>query len=499
MIHKAGTFRFCKNKNLYIYGASMLGKHYADQLKANGFTFCGFIDKNADRIKMEEKVYSLKDTVHCDKRGIIVVCVHNSLWHEEIAENLFEMGFCNILFIPTDCERNIYFYNTMCSAYEKFSTCDYDDLCKIEIPCMEHMKRGDFDERNFLFRREAGFVVCAVPIELIFIAGTEAIPGYKPVTEKEWNSDIPFVQGGQMIQLFDYFSGKSGWVYPSEYLETFKNVNSKNMDYTAEDFLRNRYELFIFLNSRMRGEMRYFHEEAPSLVTYDKGHRHFSLIDGHHRCAFLYTKGIRYMPVRMAEEDYENWKNESTARKIYPVLSKNEIDIPIYHPYFQGKSYIRESEVTYSLNCFYSCLYPDHVLQSSDTVLEVGNALGYYVRNFVRAFQADGVCYEESDQRRGIVTMLNELYHMEEVKIVGSPADVDGVSVLVVAGSIGYMDSLRKLINEAKVIFWVSGKEAEKEEKQILKSAKAETVFRQLGQIFNGSYLAKVGVFYHGL
>ena len=98
-------FTFTPESEIVIYGAGGLGCKRAIELINAGYHVIGFIDKEADPSKnlFNLPVYLPQDvTLSISSREdiIIIICIHNALWHQDIALFLNGLGYENILFLP---------------------------------------------------------------------------------------------------------------------------------------------------------------------------------------------------------------------------------------------------------------------------------------------------------------------------------------------------------------------------------------------------------------
>ena len=72
-------------------------------------------------------------------------------------------------------------------------------------------------------------------------------------------------------------------------------------------------------------------------VNYDRTRGVFNLNSGKHRAAFFASGKKKYIPMRIAKDEYEDFINENDLRELTVYLRENEIfelDAPIPHPYF---------------------------------------------------------------------------------------------------------------------------------------------------------------------
>ena len=91
-------FSLDKGRSILIYGAGILGKDIYNKVKDVYHVQC-FIDRRTDTGK--EMDISVRDPEHLSeyKDCAVIVCVHDGNWHYEIAENLYQHGFNQILFL----------------------------------------------------------------------------------------------------------------------------------------------------------------------------------------------------------------------------------------------------------------------------------------------------------------------------------------------------------------------------------------------------------------
>lgn len=143
---------------IYLYGAGEFGKSVALNLINSGYHLCGFIDKNAGAINKDillRPVYKPQKFYPKENKNkiVIVVTIHNALFHDGIAKALRENGFINILFLPTGDE---YLYEIKMQLYKYYNLfCIGNDFSKLDkIPCYDNLVFFDINYKNYIIEEE---------------------------------------------------------------------------------------------------------------------------------------------------------------------------------------------------------------------------------------------------------------------------------------------------------------------------------------------------------
>lgn len=153
----------------------------------------------------------------------------------------------------------------------------------------------------------------------------------------------------------------------------------------------------------------FFVQNAVKAVYNEKGY--FNIKSGKHRMVFLIVMGQRYVPLKIGKGDYEKWRDEKRAARIYELLDashKTELpcipDSPYFYEYpcntsdFYGRLLCKLTGILYSeeyreRNGFYF---------EGEKILLDHTPLAFYAHVFGRmGFQV--TIYEEDKAKRELI------------------------------------------------------------------------------------------------
>lgn len=326
------TFDITKENRLYIYGGGELGRSFFRQLKKDGFCVKGIIDRNADRLKTEESIYILNvdSFTHCFKNDdVVIVCVHNALWHTEIVESLKRIGVNNILFIPLNKDYSRLRSNELLKAYNHFVNREYNKLKN--IPTLSLLLDHSITPAKAVLKDTDDSVVCWIDITSLYTSESVgyATKRYAP-KELEAYVDTPMPGMKPYVNLFRLLAGLEGGEADS-FLRLCKRFQNSIDEYSDEEFIGDRFDLYNELNSQFNFGLERFIESAPDCKWNDKGF--FNLLDGMSRTTFLYTRGFQFVPVKIKRNEFNDWVNETGIKTVIPTLP-HTTNWEIEHPGF---------------------------------------------------------------------------------------------------------------------------------------------------------------------
>lgn len=329
------AFDITSKSKIVIYGAGKLGQSRANELRDAGYDVVAFMDKNADVFgEISGVPVYVPQTEVLDKENVIViVCVHNGLWHVEIAATLYEMGYDKILFIPLNSQFNYHAKEKMQLIYTSFDYQEYDKL--VNIPQYNELICNDPDISNSVIYMNDRVVVAWISVNLIYTSygvATASQSGAPKELEEYANVPIPGMK--PYVQLFRYISGMGGDY--NLFLRLLKKFQNTFDDYTDEEFIGDRIELYKEFQKQLNFGITQFVSAAPDCRWNPKGF--FNLCDGMTRTTFLYCKGFQYVPVKMSKKDFEHWCNHVEFKKVKSYLHNNhyKIKYKVEHPGFMG-------------------------------------------------------------------------------------------------------------------------------------------------------------------
>lgn len=327
-------FILSKRSHFILYGAASLGSVLYKKLKQHGANIDAYIDQRAEEMHelMGLPVYGLTEVAnHLDvKNAVVIVSVKNVFEHTRIAAQLSELGFHNLLFKPypvlqgkgtaEECLINMW--------YEKLMAGDLPDE-DVSIICTQSVRMLLSDENDYILMDQDDTVIISVPLTCIF----QKVD--KNTNEDERNVLCYFPH----IQFFRYLQGDMT-ADISYYMDYCKKIATDLGSFEITEawennVLRNRTEIFDKMNQAYNFKRDFFTTGAPHAEWNAKGY--FNIDNGQHRAAFMVSKELMFLPVKMSRSDMIHWINTKKVDVILDKLQTERIDelpAPIEHPKF---------------------------------------------------------------------------------------------------------------------------------------------------------------------
>lgn len=408
-------FSLEKESEIFIYGAGGLGQTRASCLQHTGYQVKGFIDKNADNCSrvMGLPVYLPQDIAVNSaslKDKIIIVCLHNALWHQKVAAMLHDMGCEKILFLPVGNQYVAQLRRCMEKMYDYMTDELYNHLT--HIPVYSALTKVSLSIEDGVIEKTDTTVTVWMHITSIFTnellkqRGNEITQNY---------GDISIAALKPYIELFEYCKYGTGNI--DLYCKVFKEVQNKTDVYSSHEFIRDRIELYERLRLELNQGMEYFIQAAPLLKWSDKSH-HFNVREGHHRLVFLLLEGLNFIPVKISQADFQIWKHSSVYQKCADYLQKHKMAqwfTPLNHPGF----YFLSAEKENVSPCILAEFQKRLGIRSIDnfTAADYSGLGGYFARALKSMHCSHVVCHEENSERAAFIRLLNQLFYQEDILV----------------------------------------------------------------------------------
>lgn len=401
---------FCltKESHIIIYGAGGLGCSRAACLRNAGYQVTAFIDRNADSIPQisSTPVYAPDDINKktSKKDDIVIICLHNALWHPEAAEALHALGYENIIFLPMGEQ----YQHLARASMEKAYGCLEDELYKQlkDLPTYSTLTKFNASIEDGVIIKTDTTVIAWMELTSIF---TNELLKQRGNSITQSYGDVSVCALKPYTELFHFCKFGTGDL--GLYCRAFKEVQNTKDVYSSNEFIQDRIELYEKLRLELNRGIDYFIRSAPFLK-WDSGLHHFNVMEGHHRLIFLMQEGLSYVPVKISKKDFELWKNDSIYQKCQDLLKKHHISswfTPLNHPGFYHFSSERENV-------------------SPSILMELQKKIGTCIRNdfsvldcfelgghFARALKSMGcenaVCYEKDSVYASVIRILNQLFY----------------------------------------------------------------------------------------
>lgn len=290
-------FTLSKQTKIMIYGTGVGGVAINRSLSKQGYRVYCFIDKRAEELKCVDgiRVVDLHYFVNNAQppNAVVIISLQNALIHDDVAKELQDIGFSNIIFFPKNLDRS--YMRMMRIVWLKIQMYDYENLGNIP----KYSQRG-FD---FLFESNTHIALFVPKSDLRM----KTMDMMRDSISAELNEDLQLWEeyAGKEIQeitpysqLFDYLEGKT-CDRPDKYLRGKLKQRKKE----AEDaLLDDRQRMYEDYKNALKYDPDMF-LMAPIKVECGGSHRLF-IIDGMHRALFLVRSGYDCLPVLMSKSDY---------------------------------------------------------------------------------------------------------------------------------------------------------------------------------------------------
>lgn len=337
-------------KKIIIYGAGSVAKVVSNLLKSHGMTIAAYVDQRAEWVRENEgiPVISLEQareyTEDKDDYAIIIT-IRNVFEHSQIANQFFDLGYNNIIYKPISVLRGKGedVQKSISQAYEEITAQFHipDDYiacyCKEQLPMTDEAIKARLDKLLLVY----------LPAEMLFSNVNDKIPVW---------SRQNFVSNYIAVDLYRAFAnaGSAECIENvNRYVDEFALPGAKTMGVNTDGNWR---ELLIDARQKVYSNMDYnlninpdFFEKNSTTVKYCKSEGFELIASGKNRVSFLIAKGYRYIPVKIAEEDYNCYLNLDVATQLYKYLQEQKIYetfAPIPHPYFYKFPTIAENYVS---------------------------------------------------------------------------------------------------------------------------------------------------------
>lgn len=276
-----------KEKKVYLYGYNtFFDKHDSiiKNIRENGVSqYGGVIDRNVENLPVAAKNLEefLKD-LHGEKSDYaFILNFMNANMHVKVAEELYQLGFNNIVFLPFDKRYSLPKSRIMRQLYNSIL---YGQSINIEIPTYDEMLA--VLERDII-REYDDYIEYWIGIEKLHIKEFRTEDDVDNAYPLSPFGGVPILDFTYYRELFDYLydSGK----YPMGYL-----VNTAaGRDY--DSFINDRRVLFEKMKDKLKYDPEYY-IDSPILVE-ERDDGELTVLDGVHRAFFLYYQGYKKVPV----------------------------------------------------------------------------------------------------------------------------------------------------------------------------------------------------------
>lgn len=336
-----------KDKRIIIYGTGGLSIKLYNLFYAKHIDIECYIDMRAEHIKEhnQKPVYTLDEasrTIIDKESYVIVVATKNVFEHSKIVANLVDSGFRNIIFKSYEILQGEAISDSIDKAFEDIL--NKGIIPEYDIETIDNINLLSVKNEAFITEDKEGIVVY-IPSYLLF---TNRIEGWK------W-SRVNFISSFDTIDMYESFELSTNPFFEEftvKYIEEFAKEGARHLGLNTEgnweEFLiEGRLSVYREMEMLLNLNPEFFINNCPFVSGNVKNG--FELISsGKNRVAFLISKGYKYVPVKLKEEDYYEFLNKKEIEKFCLYLNNNRIrslKTLIPHPFFYK----------------YSVDYPDYI------------------------------------------------------------------------------------------------------------------------------------------
>lgn len=396
----SGYYTISAKDNMVIYGGGALGKERYRYFSRH-YHVSAFFDQNAASISTKDidiPVYTPQEGVN--KLGthiVVVVCIHNAFMHQEVAQNLYDLGIDKIIFLPMG---EGYLTGPRVQMLEIYTYCCEHDIDRIrEIPYYSTLVKSAFVD--CIIRKSSEYIVSWCPIDLLY-------------TEENWpdgNANIPVASFRILAEGYEFFQGRID--NADNFIQVYMPEDGQSEN--VGDFLQRRFNTYLMLEKEWKENHEYF-MYAPVEVKWNE-RAYFNVLDGHNRVCFLIDKGCRWIPVRMSRADYELWLNNSVCKVICDKLEGREQQFSYHlpHPLFKYEK-ITKDDLCVDILCEV-LRYLGKESTKINNMLEISEYEGYFAANFLRMGAKYAALIEDREETINTINQIQRLIQIGNIQI----------------------------------------------------------------------------------
>lgn len=400
-------FDIDRHTPIWIYGCGIVGVNLCKKLMKNGVKVCGFLDQKALMSPIKTiPCYNSCDLSEVSVEDVIVLTFQNFHEHEKTARRLLDLGYSKIIYLGLSFEN-------ISEAYDLFNEYLYGKLiCDFTFPYTKNTVRL---RSPAIIRSRDSYQIVNAPAHMLF---NNSLLTHFNCTEIDNTCQGVSIFGQKgFMALVALSFGKPYSKYQLDlYIDKLYNIGGNTR--TKLEFLKDRVELFHFLQKQMHEHgMKYF-EAAPVSVAYQKGSNTFKVIDGNHRATFLAYLDSKVIPVRLSKIDYSSWENIDAAQQVEHFLNQRQIS-KVYTPILSPRFYEFPTEIADGAFCIATQLltFFYEAELSVGSVLDVQSCNGYYSRILYRAGISEVVATDSNFINRTLIYLLNKLEFCDNINV----------------------------------------------------------------------------------
>lgn len=432
------------------------------------------------------------------KNTILFIAFQNALQHDDVAESMYQQGFNDMLFLPTQGCINDKKADLMRRVYNSLLYGCIDE--NILIPSYDEVKNRALRIENGIINNEFGMVTFWARLESIFVnnvcirknqCGLQYY-GVNLMLVEHYRSLFELMEGKEERQehLKEYFETQS-------YLDAEGNIIKEKMV--------DRYQLFLMYKREINKGMDFFISSASIVEGNEYGGLHIK--EGLHRAVFLMTQNLAYIPVMMSEKEFNKRYSNGVLEKVQEFFMRKGIKktvTPVAHPAFYSFPAEKENREPSVLMAVIRFLGIRGI--TGKRILDMSDYNSYFARNVGRMScknaAAEIESWENDETSLQLACLYNELLNIRNVNVLSGFAPVyekeyDIVFVMGNHGEIFRNDKfLRKLGENTKEILFFETDISDVElQKEMIMTEAGFVKYIALHRYFDGLMKRELGVF----
>lgn len=403
------TLLLTSDTPIAIYGAGEVGRRFAARAIREGYRVVCFFDRKlaggkCDGLPVLDYASPLPDNF--DKATLaVVICLADGLLHKDVVAALCATKFRFFVFLPMGLPLPPSQRDALTRLYNRVIGIQRGE----HIPLMSYavLTKPSFTLDAAVLRTVNGRRTVLMDAEILFTDNKSTWKGDKTKLHGVAHYyDVNLALYDAFYSLFAYLAGIA-----ADYTGYVKGF----LDISFVDIAKRDKLYALFCRELDRG-LDFFIEAAPDAEWSDAGY--FNLVGGHHRTCFLFFRRHRLLPVRITEEDFEQWIHRPALEKFLGALRAqglSELYAPVPHPAFHAFPARREDHLPSVYSALGNLTGPGGFI--GETVFDLCDAEGYYARIATR-LKADMVRVYAPDAGKAVVTSaLNDLLHLSRIQV----------------------------------------------------------------------------------
>ena len=321
-------------KKIILYGTGGLSQKVKKTLNKNGFEVEAYIDRRAEDIItfLNKNVYSLSqaEVIHNKSDYVIIITTKNVFEHNQIAAELLDIGFKNIIFKNYQILQGEEGDEGLDEAFEYLL--NQDRIPEKMIESIEFKTLFSLKDEAYI-KDEAQDVYAYLPAFMLFTN-----------TLEDWFwSRVHIGTTFLTVDMYRRFKESCNPEFAlicERYIEQFARKGASHLGLNTQGewetyVIEGRLAVFREMERMLCLSPDFFVKNCPR-VQGNPSEGYELISTGKNRVAFLVAKGYEFIPVKMSKECYGEFINISYFNELKKYMEENsviEFKTTVYHPY----------------------------------------------------------------------------------------------------------------------------------------------------------------------